>query len=93
MCGQPRLNYVRVILHIQAEVRFTQCFSESRFMESLTVDQSRRRGLLLFDGRQDAECEIVSRVMTMATSCHPMRPPQSRGAGATRSLSSGNLKA
>ena len=31
MCGQPRLNYVRVILHIQAEVRFTQCFSESRF--------------------------------------------------------------
>ena len=57
MCGQPRLNYVRVILHIQAEVRFTQCFSESRFMESLTVDQSRRRGLLLFDGRQDAECE------------------------------------
>ena len=46
MCGQSCLNYVRVILHIQAEVRFTQCFSESRFMESLTVDQSRRRRAL-----------------------------------------------
>ena len=93
MCGQPRLNYVRVILHIQAEVRFTQCFSESRFSESLTVDQSRRRGSCCLMGDRTRNVKSVSRVMTMATSCHPMRPPQSRGAGATRSLSSGNLKA